>query len=379
MTTTHGLELRKRNTSHYSCISGLILPSQATPTATSEQPPAEKATSAAANEEHKPQQLARPAGQPANLQPFKEKEFYRCPYVSINRCKVTKKIFNTFQSLCAHASSHHRWDALPTTHNGDPFENGTRKILYPERLYVTYREANEHGKSVCKLRKREGNKACPWPDCTFEADSQKSIASHIRHRHSKDTRGAFQCSKCEVYFHYDLYKLAVHEERCNASPVAVEEKTTMRSKLNAAAERNEPPTFIVINRSSNRVPERWKADIDHYQTGLPKVGKAILEHFAAKSGHKQGGAVLHSAYECPTRRVPALQHDLSYLGKDSHQQKMVYRGFKFTQAIVSDISAANQAGVKPFVVSQDVDGRFCRLKMMCEMRTGSIFLGVAQA
>lgn len=155
---------------------------------------------------------------------------------------------------------------------------------------------NYHIKLLCDLPKQEGNRSCPWPDRTFEADSQKGIANHIRHRHSKDKRGAFQCHKCELYFHYDLYKLAVHEERCKASPVAVEEKATMRFKLNKAAERNDPPRFVIINRSSNRVPEGWKAGLDHYRQGLPVLGKAILAHFAAKSGQNEGAAVLHTAY-----------------------------------------------------------------------------------
>jgi hypothetical protein len=88
------------------------------------------------------------------------------------------------------------------------------------------------------------------------------------------------------------------------------------------------------------------------------VENALLAHFAAKSGQNEGAAVLHTAYECPTRRVPALEHDLSYLEQDNHQKKMVYRGFKFTQAIFNDISAANQADIKPFVISQGIDGFF---------------------
>lgn len=215
------------------------------------------------------------------------------------------------------------------------------------------------------MPKRE-NIDCAWPQCSFVADDEKGMANHIRHKHSKDNRSAYQCSKCSQYYHYDLNKLAMHQGRCKAAPITGEEKTSMRFQLNEAALRNEPPTFIVVNRSSNRVPESWKAGTDHYRTDLPTVGKAILAHFAAKSGHKQGAVVLHSAYECSTRRVPALQHDLSYLEQENHQKKMIYCGFKFTQAIVNDISAANQASVKPVVISQGVDQWFCRRKMVCE-------------
>jgi hypothetical protein len=195
--------------------------------------------------------------------------------------------------------------------------------------------------------------------CSFVADDEKGMANHIRHKHSKDNRSAYQCSKCAQYYHYDLYKLVMHQERCNPAPVDEE----MRFRLNKAAERDEPPRFIIINRSSNRVRESWKAGTEHYQTGLPIVGKAILAHFAAKSGQNEGAAVLHSAYECPTRRVPALQHDFSYPEQDNHQKKIVYRGFKFTQAIFNDISAANQVGIKPFVISQGINGFFCDVVM----------------
>lgn len=177
---------------------------------------------------------------------------YLCPYVSVNQCKVPNQTYNTYKSQCTHASSQHFKDPLPTSFDEDPFENGTRKIPCTEgcgKRLVTYQEATYHIRNPCKLPKKKGKRSCPWPDCTFEADSQKGIANHIRHRHSKDNRGAFQCHKCEAYFHYDLYKLAVHEERCNASPVAVKEKSLMRFQLNEAAGRDEPSTFTIVNRA----------------------------------------------------------------------------------------------------------------------------------
>ncbi|KAJ4317586.1 hypothetical protein N0V94_004880 [Neodidymelliopsis sp. IMI 364377] len=197
-------------------------------------------------------------------------------------------------------------------------------------------------------------------------NAEHGMANHIRHKHSKDTRGPYQCSKdgCE-YFHVCLYKLAAHEEKCKAvSAMAKEEHASLRFKMNKAAMDNQPPTFIIVNRSSSHAPEEWKAGTGDIKTGLPFVGKQILAHFAAKCGLSSGAAVPHSSYECQTRKIPALAHDLSYLETQNHQKKMVWRGFKFTQAIVNDITVANNAGIKPFLISQGLDGWACDVRMI---------------
>lgn len=307
----------------------------------------------------------------SGFQPFAKRDVNICPYVATDGCKAKKQAFGTYRDLCLHVRSTHQLEKPPNEYEENPFEDGTNKIPCPRACgekFSSHQKANHHAKTskLCPMLKRD-NISCLWKDCAFVADGkdpEKGMANHIRAKHSQDNRSAYQCSKCASYFHMDLYKLAMHEERCTKESVSKVENTTMRFQLNAAARNDEAPQFIIVNRSSNRVPEGWKAGTDHYKTGLPIIGQRILAHFAAKTGHKTGAAVLHTAYECPTRRVPALEHDLSYLETDNRQKKMVYRGFKFTQAIVNDIRAANQAGIKPFVITQGVDGWFCDLKMI---------------
>ncbi|KAF3043433.1 hypothetical protein E8E12_007372 [Didymella heteroderae] len=301
----------------------------------------------------------------APFQPFAEREVYMCPFLSKGQCSAGDAFFDTYKKLCGHIISDHNTDSLASSYAEDPSGDGTRKVPCPrgcDGRFVTHQKANHHAKTAeCPQPKRDII-PCSWPNCPFIAngkDPEKGMANHIRAKHSRDDTSPYQCSKCSEYYHHDLYKLAMHEERCRAQSVATIEKTSLRFKLNQAAQEHRPPTYIVVVRSSNRILEGWKAGTDSYLTGLPVLGKKILAHFAAKVGSSDGAAVLHAAYECPTRRVPALARDLSYLETQNHQKKMVWRGFKFTQAIVADIKAANEAGIKPFVISQGIDGFFC--------------------
>jgi predicted RNA-binding Zn-ribbon protein involved in translation (DUF1610 family) len=304
------------------------------------------------------------------FQPFAEREVYVCPFFSKGRCSDNKAFLDTYRRLCAHVASDHKSHGLASTYAEDPFEDGTPKVPCPRACganFVSHQKANHHSKTAeCPLPKRD-NIVCSWPQCPFVADRkdpEKGMANHIRAKHARDHTSPYQCSRCSEYYHYDLYKLRMHEERCSSQSVATTENTTMRFKLNRAAREHRPPTYIIVVRSSNRALESWSAGTDSYKTGLPILGGKILAHFAAKIGSSDGAAVLHAAYECPTRRVPALAKDLSYLETEKHQKKMVYRGFKFTQAIVGDIKAANEAGIKPFVISQGIDGWFCDITMI---------------
>lgn len=300
------------------------------------------------------------------FQPFADRDVYVCPYVVKGQCGSQEHSFGTYKKLCGHVSAVHKHDDLATAYEEDATEDGTLKVPCSrgcDAKFVTHQKANHHAKAKeeCPQPRRD-NVACSWPDCPFVSngkDPEKGMANHVRAKHSKDDTTPYQCSKCAVYYQHDLYKLAMHEERCTIPSVATEQKTSMRFRLNQAALDDQPPTYIIIMRSSNRALEGWKADTEHYKTGLPVLGKKVLAHFAARTGNSTGAAVLHTAYECPTRRVPALTRDLSYLETDNHQKKMVSRGFKFPQAIVADIEAANQAGIKPFVISQGIDGWFC--------------------
>ncbi|KAJ8106966.1 hypothetical protein OPT61_g9188 [Boeremia exigua] len=282
----------------------------------------------------------------ACFQPFAKPALYICPYRAKGKCHIA------------------------STYEENPFEDGTLKIPCQRKcgqFFVSHQKACQHAKIPRCTGVRHSTIPCYWDDCPFVAtgdDPEKQMANHIRHKHSKDSTSSYQCSKCAVYYHNDLYKLAMHEERCTGETVAKESNTTMRFKLNNAAQNNEPARFIIVLRSSNRIPEGWKANTDNYRDGLPILGKKILAHFAAKTGNRTGAAFLHAANECPTRRVPALTQDLSYRETENHQKSMVWRGFKFTEAIVNDIKAANQAGIKPIVISQGIDGFFCDVRMI---------------
>jgi len=63
--------------------------------------------------------------------------------------------------------------------------------------------------------------------------------------------------------------------------------------LTAAAREGEPPSVIVVSRSSAKAPEGWKDGTNSLQDGLPNIGKKYLAHYAAWTTFN-GAAVLHS-------------------------------------------------------------------------------------
>jgi hypothetical protein len=148
--------------------------------------------------------------------------------------------------------------------------------------------------------------------------------------------------------HADLYQLAMHEERCEGKPL-YERPTSFRFTLNASVEAGAPPAVIIVNRGSGKPPEGWKAGKDTIQESLPLLGCQIFAHYAAWSGFAGGPGVIHSCYDCSTRYLPSPSVDDSFLETVDSRRKALYRAFKFTQAIVGDIEAANQAGVTRMV------------------------------
>lgn len=107
------------------------------------------------------------------------------------------------------------------------------------------------------------------------------------------------------------------------------------------------------------------------------------------SGFEGGSAVLHSSYNCPTRQLPAPYADESCLAADISGRRVIWRAFKFTQAICQDIEAANQAGIAPVLISVGLDGwasderkllpwlRASRLDFQLVLRINSLSFGMS--
>ncbi|EDU39867.1 hypothetical protein L13192_02062 [Pyrenophora tritici-repentis] len=125
-----------------------------------------------------------------------------------------------------------------------------------------------------------------------------------------------------------------------------------------------PNIIIIINRSSEKRPQAWKAGTESFETGLPIIGQQVLNHYVAWSKDESKSAVLHSCYDCPTRYLPAPAIDNSFLGNSAGEKSDIHRAFEFTKAIVNDIESANQAGLRPTVVSVGLDGWACDLRML---------------
>jgi len=70
---------------------------------------------------------------------------------------------------------------------------------------------------------------------------------------------------------------------------------TYRFALTAAAREGEPPSVIVVNRSSAKAPEIWKDTTNSLQDGLPNIGKRYLAHHSAWTTF-DGAPVLHGCY-----------------------------------------------------------------------------------
>jgi len=154
----------------------------------------------------------------------------------------------------------------------------------------------------------------------------------------------------------------MHEERCKKGPLSNRE-TSYRFSLTADAANGAPPSVIIINRSSKAPPQCWKDGTTSIKEGLPQLGRKYLAHYASwRSSYSGGSAVLHSCYEAVTRYIPAPAFDNSFLGETPRQKVLLHRAFRFTQAIVHDIEAANQAGIKPTIISVGADGWFCSQK-----------------
>ncbi|KAI5374659.1 hypothetical protein J4E82_006527 [Alternaria postmessia] len=258
------------------------------------------------------------------IQPFKERATWVCPYKAIGRCSHPKGYFPKFKELTSHVRLKHAKNELVTPYAIDPMPDGTLKIPCPP--CIKYR-------SLCLPMERT-----QW------------------------VRGPYQCHKDECGgFFADLYELAMHESRCKGDGSSPERRTSYRFALTSAAREGEPPSVIVVNRSSAKAPGSWKDGTDSLQDGLPNIGKKYLAHYAAWTTF-DGAAVIHSCYDVATRYLPSPAVDDSFTASSQSYRIKQHRAFVFTQAIVNDIEAANQAGIRPTILSVGADGWFCDAK-----------------
>ena len=137
----------------------------------------------------------------------------------------------------------------------------------------------------------DGTLRIPCPKgCDVKSMSHQT-ANHTR-CHTKDSRGPYPYKKDECGgFYANLYELVMHEHRCKGNWSSPERKTSYRFPLTATA--REPPSVIVVNRSSAKAPESWKNGTNSLQDGLPNIGKRYPAHYAAWMTFN-GAAVLHS-------------------------------------------------------------------------------------
>lgn len=134
------------------------------------------------------------------------------------------------------------------------------------------------------------------------------MAQHVA-SHKKETSSPYICqyNECGVH-HADLYRLAMHEERCQYRVVR-SRQTCYRFAVTEAADRGEPATVIIVVRSSSHLPKSWFAHTKTIQQGLPVIGPSIAKEFADLTGIEPRSCVLHSCSDCAT----GIVHDEAFL------------------------------------------------------------------
>jgi hypothetical protein len=301
------------------------------------------------------------------IQPFKERFTWICPYKATGHCSHEKGYFPTFHGVAQHVRLVHADDELVTSYASDPMPDGTSKIPCPKGCdvkSVSHQAANQHSRLPECIAPKKSKHPCTWRavvGCTHISDTPRGLANHTR-SHTKDSRGPYQCHKDECGgFFADLYELAMHESRCKGDGSSPERRTSYRFALTSAAKEGEPPSVIVVNRSSAKAPGSWKDGTDSLQDGLPNIGKKYLAHYAAWTTF-DGAAVIHSCYDVATRYLPSPAVDDSFTASSQSYRIKQHRAFVFTQAIVNDIEAANQAGIRPTILSVGAGGWFCDAK-----------------
>jgi len=293
-----------------------------------------------------------------------------CPFKASGRCGEKAPFFDSYRGVCQHVANAHAHDGVATTYAESTIQDGTAKIPCPSgcgHLSVTHQKAKHHARNAGCTATKPTNMQCPWKKYNGcpKTGNANQMGTHQRD-HQKDTRGPYQCSKAGCgQFSACLYHLAAHEENCKMKEANMS-STSYRFPLTKAAESRHPASIIIVNRSSSHPPKEWQAGTGSIHTGLPIVGRAILAHHIARTAlpPTNVSAVLHSCSNCTTRQLPSLGINKSMSQDNLHQRLAFHRAFKFTMAITGDIQAANEAGIKPVLISVGLDGWACDERML---------------
>jgi hypothetical protein len=180
--------------------------------------------------------------------------------------------------------------------------------------------------------------------------------------HIHDNRGPFQCHKCDEYF-ADLYLLASHIDRCEATGRAAFPLTCQRLELNGG---RDAPTVIMVARSSGKPTKSWFASLEFIEEGLLVFGAERIKDYELEFGQEKLNTLSHAASSVSSRTMPAPQGRNSTSMASVSMQKNLGRAWKFTSAIKQDLEtlAAMYASRKPTLISVGLDGFACHLPLL---------------
>jgi hypothetical protein len=181
----------------------------------------------------------------------------------------------------------------------------------------------------------------------------------------------------------------MHEERCKKRPPGTRRKNpvadetdesheinpeiqTESAKDNSTRKTSQPavhrvvlsedsscptPQLIIIARASeNKAPKVWYADKSSAQEGLKVWGQAVLDEYC-RATRFTGTAVLHTAFDMPSRLLPAPARFPHRDEKDKFAtQQRLRRAHEWTQAIEGDLHSAVDACLIPTILSVGLDG-----------------------
>jgi hypothetical protein len=169
--------------------------------------------------------------------------------------------------------------------------------------------------------------------------------------------------------------LAAHEENCEGMGSLVR-ATAFRYPLTETAKTMPASTIVVASSSGFPPPSGWFADKSTLEEGLSIWGQSILRHFVAYTGATgPQSAVVHAGYNVRMRGIPVLLLNESFLQEKETRHWSLYRAYKFTKALVTDIEAANKVNVVPTLLSVGIDGWACDARIITPLWAGSYACG----
>jgi hypothetical protein len=119
--------------------------------------------------------------------------------------------------------------------------------------------------------------------------------------HVHDNRGPFQCHKCDEYF-ADLYLLASHIDRCEATGRSAFAITCQRLELNGE---RDAPTVIIVARSSSKPPNSWFASLEFIEEGLLVFRVERIKDYELDFGQEKVNTLSHATSSVSSRTMPA--------------------------------------------------------------------------